>query len=289
MQLPNTTDWLRNGLLARKGESYEQWHQRCASLLEKIEKFKRSEHITTDEVLAPDSHLRQACNLLERFFGLNPDWACVIYTGKQMGWAHLGALVIATDGKQSIPFIQLHPRFLAKCEWLFYRRQEIIAHELIHLIRQELDDGSYEEFLAYDIDTSSYRRILGPIFSSPWSASLLVLSMGLSMFSAFILFWLETEIFAYEFIHWLIVSTLIIPTGFLIYSFYKFALYSWRWHRFKRKCRHFDTPNFARKLAIRLVSSDLEALSYLDPHLWKGYIQRMPAGPYRDSLQQMIH
>jgi hypothetical protein len=288
---PNSTssNRLSQGLLAKKYETYDQWVQRTDTLLKQVSFFKNSNYIEAEEQLAPQEHINAACQLLISRFDLWPDWACVIYTSEQMGWAHLGAFSIAVDESHRIPFIQIHPRFRFKPRWFFYRREEIIAHELIHLMRQGLDDGAYEEFLAYRIDSSAYRRWMGPLFSTPWSASLLVLSLGIWMMSVFAWFWLQFDAHLLSTWCWPISGLFSASSAFIAFSFYKFSLYSFRWSRFNKKANQLQQQsNLADKLAIRLAAVDFEALSYLDVYQWQAYIESLALGPYRESLLKII-
>ena len=56
--------------------------------------------------------------------------------------------------------------FQQKRRWLFYQRQELLAHELCHIARIGLVSQDFEEIFAYQTATTAFRRWLGGIFRS---------------------------------------------------------------------------------------------------------------------------
>jgi len=62
-------------------------------------------------------------------------------------------------------------------KWLSYRREELLAHELCHAMRQDLQEPTLEEFFAYRTGNSRLRRYLGNCFVSTWDAWFFLLPM----------------------------------------------------------------------------------------------------------------
>lgn len=79
------------------------------------------------------------------------------------------------------PVIRIHPRFKKKSAWLWglYERDEIIAHELVHAARHQIEGDQFEEMLAFLTAKSLFRQAIGPLFSSPVVAILLMLAAAL--------------------------------------------------------------------------------------------------------------
>ncbi|MDA8773822.1 hypothetical protein N9N03_01685 [Chlamydiia bacterium] len=56
---------------------------------------------------------------------------------------------------------------------LRYELEEVLSHEIVHLLRVPLSSTRYEEVIAYMVHGQRYRRYLGPICSQPWFVALL--------------------------------------------------------------------------------------------------------------------
>ena len=54
--------------------------------------------------------------------------------------------------------------FQTKERWLWYRRDELLAHELCHVARIALLSEEFEETFAYQTSASSFRKLIGGIF-----------------------------------------------------------------------------------------------------------------------------
>jgi|GEM_PF-3403208 len=52
---------------------------------------------------------------------------------------------------------------------------ELLQHELIHAVRSGFHNSRYEELIAYQVSKRGYRRFLGPLFESRWSAWFFIL------------------------------------------------------------------------------------------------------------------
>ncbi|MEN9343975.1 MAG: hypothetical protein RLZZ453_762 [Chlamydiota bacterium] len=63
---------------------------------------------------------------------------------------------------------------------LFYSIEEIISHELVHVVRAEYNEPLFEEILAFSTSNSRFRRFFGPLFSSPKESLFFLGSLFLS-------------------------------------------------------------------------------------------------------------
>lgn len=64
-------------------------------------------------------------------------------------------------------------------------QEEVLLHEAIHIARQDLKSKKYEEFFAYSLSKSRFRKTIGPLFRSPKETLLfafIYLSMPISFY-----------------------------------------------------------------------------------------------------------
>jgi hypothetical protein len=102
-------------------------------------------------------------SLIKQLFDIDPDWVEVIYDNQGLQVWEGGCTWIEEDQIT----VQLRKRFLNKESYLGYSRDEIIAHELVHVVRGAFKEPVYEEILAYQTSSSALRRFLGPLFRAP--------------------------------------------------------------------------------------------------------------------------
>jgi len=93
----------------------------------------------------------------ERLFDVQPDWVPLIESRSKLSFWQ-GAVLWVDEKEQ--PLIQMAPR-------LFYSRDEMIAHELIHAVRLPLKSKRFEEIIAYQTSRNWWRRTFGPIIRTP--------------------------------------------------------------------------------------------------------------------------
>ena len=77
----------------------------------------------------------------------------------------------------------LRGTFRNRKKWLFYSRDELLAHELCHSARQSLGEVTLEEFFAYQTSPSALRRNLGNCFIRDRDAVLFVLPSVILLFA----------------------------------------------------------------------------------------------------------
>ena len=148
------------GFLPRTGESEDAFYERTQSQNSACMREK----------------MQGALERCQRLFDLQPDWVPLIEERAKLApWQ--GAVLWVDEEEQ--PLIQVAPR-------LWYSRDEMIAHELVHAIRLPLRSKRFEEIIAYQTSRSSWRRFFGPIIRSPYEVYLFLFSL---LFSWVPLFW----------------------------------------------------------------------------------------------------
>lgn len=86
----------------------------------------------------------------------------IIYSNKGLRFWEGGCTW--TEGERT--WVQLRKVFEKKERYLGYTREEIIAHERVHLLRKNFQEPVFEEILAYQTSSSPFRRFFGPVIRS---------------------------------------------------------------------------------------------------------------------------
>lgn len=125
------------------------------------------------------------------FLGAKPYWIPWIYSNhKLLPWQGAAMWLFEEEGKAKFPMIQLRKGF-QKGKYLFYSKEEVLFHEVLHAIRIGYEEPRFEELLAYFHSQSKIRKFLGPLFRTPAQAMtflfLVLISLALQILSLFIL------------------------------------------------------------------------------------------------------
>ena len=80
-----------------------------------------------------------------------------------------------SDPDENFSVLLLRNAFKKKSRFLSYTRDELLAHELCHSVRQSLCEITLEEYFAYQTSPSPLRRYLGNCFIRDLDAVLFVL------------------------------------------------------------------------------------------------------------------
>lgn len=131
----------RRGLVHAPDESDEAFFDRCAQF-----GLGSSQHFP----------------LAKELFDIEPDWVDMSFDNKGLRFWEAGCTW--TRGTQAT--LQLKKVFENKKSYLGYRRDEVIAHELVHVVRAGFEEPIFEEILAYHSSSSKLRRFFAPIFRS---------------------------------------------------------------------------------------------------------------------------
>ena len=96
-----------------------------------------------------------------------------------------------SDPDEGLSIFLLRGAFRKKRQFLNYKRDELLAHELCHSVRQQLNEPTLEEYFAYQTSDRPLRRYLGNCFISDRDALLFLLPMLLLPAAGFVkAFWL---------------------------------------------------------------------------------------------------
>jgi hypothetical protein len=109
-----------------------------------------------------DDVMAEAAEATKRHYGFAIDWVPGFFLSKGLGLLWGGCAVSFPD--DPLPVFLVRAAFADKRKWLFYRRDELLAHELCHVARAPLNDMKYEETFAYRLSPSSFRAYLGGCF-----------------------------------------------------------------------------------------------------------------------------
>ena len=97
------------------------------------------------------------------------------YLTKAVGLLWGGCMI--NDPEEHFSVMLLRNIFRKRRRFLNYNRDELLAHELCHSVRQSLAEPTLEEYFAYRTSPSRLRRYLGNCFISERDAVLFVLPM----------------------------------------------------------------------------------------------------------------
>lgn len=120
------------------------------------------------------------CKKVDTLYDFNPEWIPLFFSDHQLAPWHGGcAWIFQADEKSPTgAFLQLRQALLKKRHYLgLYERDELIAHELVHVGRMAFDEPKFEEVLAYRTSTSSFRKWVGPIIESSYESMFFVIAL----------------------------------------------------------------------------------------------------------------
>jgi hypothetical protein len=102
--------------------------------------------------------MQTALQITSELFDVTPDWVEVSYSNEGLKPWHGGCAI----GDK----IQLRKEFETRERFWLCRRDELLAHELLHACRADFSDSLFEEILAFQTSRSWWRRFFSPIFGS---------------------------------------------------------------------------------------------------------------------------
>ena len=120
--------------------------------------------------------LAQASELTEKAYNFSINWIPGFFLSKGLGLLTGGCSATSETG---FTFFLIRAAFSNKKKWLWYSRNELLSHELSHAAREPIKDRHLEEFFAYKLSSSSFRRFFGNCFQSPFDAICLLFPLFL--------------------------------------------------------------------------------------------------------------
>lgn len=290
MSFVNLMQLVMQGHFPHPGESEAIYRQRLQN--EEIQRKELRGSFESESYVGIDEATRHvACKEVEQFCGCYPSWVPAIYASQGLGKLHLGALVIYEPG--DVPCIQLHNRWQNQQRWFGYKRESVLAHEIIHYLRHGLDDGKYEEFMAYQLESNAFRKNFGPLFAHPSSAMMCMLAItsitvGLWAYLIY-LDWLQSDP-SFHFIGTMGVIVLVLGLSTLGIIALNFMRNRLMWNRFCKKASTLiSSPQKQWLFTLLLPSFTLERLSNLPVSQWSLEVSLWDDCPHRRFIQNLLH
>ena len=182
-----TTDLLlldHAGFLAAPGMSEAEFVSNARQILETHRRFDESLEqegsagvfdivtVTPQDRIAPEI-IDEAAGITENLYGFSVRHVPGFYLTRAVGLLWGGCMLGDQDEHFSV--MLLRDAFKKRRRFLSYTRDELLAHELCHSVRQSLAEISLEEYFAYRCSRSPIRRYLGNCFIRDIDALLFVI------------------------------------------------------------------------------------------------------------------
>lgn len=255
-------DFNRQGLIPGPEESEIDFLKRCNyclnlkatihSQLSQDIPFLHEDHASTD-------FLKDAFPKTKELYDIQPSWIPVFFSNYKLSPWHGGCAWIfqQDDYSPTGAFFQLRQEFRNSKTYLkFYQRDELIAHELVHVGRMMFQEPKFEEILAYRSSDSLFRRFFGPIIEAAWESALFV-------FVLLFIFILDLSVIVmgrpeyYQAILWM----KLIPLALVIGAFLRLAI---RQKQFKACLKQLEEVvgdhQKANAIALRLQDKEMIAM-----------------------------
>ncbi len=184
------------GFLAAPGEELGGFISRTKEVLAQLAEFNAElkEKGTVDIPGVPnlDSNrlitkdiLDEAAHETGAAYGFRIDWVPGFFLSKGIGPLWGGCAISFHDSRLTLFLIRAV--FAKKARWLFfYMRKELLSHELCHIARMPLQDAAYEEFFAYRLSSSWFRRYIGPCFHSQADSIIFIVPIFVLLAAGFV-------------------------------------------------------------------------------------------------------
>ncbi len=253
-------DWDRAGFFPQAGETPADFASRVdaalarrAELIARLHRGETIEHLgyrIQGAQLIPEKIYGEAAGLTSQLFGFEHRGALGIFADVG-GWLWGGCMI--SEPEEPLPLFILRPAFAQKRRWFCYRREELLAHELCHAVRQSLEDDDLEEYFAYRTSFSRFRRWCGDLFNSAGESvafALLALAMPIAQ---------TLKLFVSESLACIIPVTLVAFWGFLAYLAVRTARRHHLISTARRKLQNWGIVE-AMPLLFRLTKSEITEL-----------------------------
>ena len=162
----------KRGLFPAPGEDAPAFAARLEDLnvrLQEMEnQLKQTGSYTVEDVTVgrdariPASIFSEAAAKTGKLYGFQCDWVPGFFINPSFSGLFGGCAFSFYPDFFSLFIIR--SSFRKKKNWLWYRREELLAHELCHVARAGLLSNDFEELFAYQTAATAFRRITGGIF-----------------------------------------------------------------------------------------------------------------------------
>ena len=251
----------KHGILYGSNESFEHFKNRLFTLLSEIENIKKqldsSENLSIcNKILLTTSNMINETNfsvvnqITERY-SFSIDWAPGFFANKTIGF-FTGGFTVITDA--DFPIFILRSNFKGKSKWLIYSLTELLSHELCHVARAPIADSKFEEFFAYGLSPSRFRRHFGSLFHSPIDSVLVLLPIFLLLIITIIntFFFIGLD----EIYFWIV--AFIYPIFLFIRNFYYHNIYK---KAYKALNMMVNSKRFTESILFRCNAHEIKKIS----------------------------
>lgn len=238
----------KRGWILGPNESNEAYLSR----IKMLEHFYENPPETVDHFLT-DRDWEPALDRMENLYGCRPDWIVAHYSDQNLPFFQGGATWIVEKKGVRIPLIQLKEKFERGSLLGLYKREEVLAHEIVHAVRMPFDEPRFEEIFAYRTSQSWWRRAFGPLFEKSWESVFFLLLLFLPIAVELLpIFGIEWGLWAY---------LRFLPGVFFGWLLFRLGIYQLSLHRALKKMG----PNLLRpeeKWATALHLTDGEIFRF---------------------------
>ena len=186
--LPLLAEADSNGFLMAPGEDISDYKQRLLDMgnaygeIEKDIQGTKDYNIFGEFVLNTEKRINteildEAAALTRKYYDFSINWVPGFFLSKSLGILWGGCAIGFPENQVSVFIIRAN--FAEKKRWLFYRRDELLAHELCHVARMPVRDRTFEELFAYRLSPSRLRRYMGNCFRHDYDAVLFIVPIFL--------------------------------------------------------------------------------------------------------------
>jgi hypothetical protein len=168
-----------NGFLMAPGEDISDYKQRLLDMgdaygeIEKDIQSTKDYNIFGEFVLNTEKRINmeildEAAALTRKYYDFSINWVPGFFLSKSLGILWGGCAIGFPENQVSVFIIRAN--FAKKKRWVFYKRDELLAHELCHVARMPVRDRTFEELFAYRLSPSRLRRYMGNCFRHDYDA-----------------------------------------------------------------------------------------------------------------------
>ncbi len=177
-----------NGFMMAPGESISDYKKRLLEMVTAYSAIEKDIQNTKDYdifgefVLNTEKRINveildEAAELTREYYDFSINWVPGFFLSKSLGFLWGGCAISFPENQVSVFIIRAN--FAKKKRWLFYRRDELLAHELCHVARMPVKDRTFEELFAYRLSPSRLRRYMGNCFRHDYDAVLFIIPIFL--------------------------------------------------------------------------------------------------------------
>lgn len=276
MDIEKILDLDKRGLVPGPGESEDAFEKRADYCLSLKDNLKSS--LGENSPFNPDdAPLDLSENDLEKTsecYGIRPDWVPVFYSNEKLTPWHGGCAWIfqMDESSPTSAFLQLRKAFYTSDTYLgLLQKKEVLSHELSHVGRMCFEEPKFEELIAYQSSSTSWRRWFGPLVQSAWESLLFVFLLLMIFIVDLFLFWYG-DFDAYTRLMWL----KLIPLGLIGIAGARLLLR----HQQLKKCRKtlsniISNPLTVSAVLYRLTDKEIIAFGSMDKNAVIDYMKGM--------------